>query len=84
MLKPASLLMAACLLVSSAAFFSDSASAEVPYYGILRGFEAGDVNTIAGFDIAADEGGIYIVGEFFKAAGYGPMVLFLNADHSFR
>jgi len=60
------------------------ASADVASYGILRGFESEGVNSIAGFDIAADESGIYIVGEFFKAPGYGPMVMFLNPDHSFR
>ncbi len=43
-----------------------------------------DVQSIAGFDIAADESGIYIAGEFFKAPGYGPMVLFLNPDYTFR
>jgi hypothetical protein len=37
-----------------------------------------------GYDIAADESGIYIAGEFFKAPGYGPTVLFLNLDHTFR
>ncbi len=76
------MLMAACLSVSLAAFFTDFSSAEVPYYGMLRGFEVGEPT--AGFDIAADESGIYIAGEIFKAPGYGPMVLFLNPDHTFR
>jgi hypothetical protein len=60
------------------------AHSDVPYFGILRGWESGDVNQIIGYDIAADESGIYIAGEFFKAPGYGPTVLFLNPDHTFR
>jgi hypothetical protein len=60
------------------------AHSDVPYFGILRGWENGDVNQIIGYDIAADESGIYIAGEFFKAPGYGPTVLFLNPDHTFR
>jgi hypothetical protein len=60
------------------------AHSDVPYFGILRGWENGDVNQQIGYDIAADESGIYIAGEFFKAPGYGPTVLFLNPDHTFR
>jgi hypothetical protein len=60
------------------------AHSDVPYFGIMRGWENGDVNEIIGYDIAADESGIYIAGEFFKAPGYGPTVLFLNPDHTFR
>jgi len=60
------------------------AHSDVPYFGILRGWENGDVNQQIGYDIAADESGIYIAGEFFKGPGYGPTVLFLNPDHTFR
>jgi hypothetical protein len=60
------------------------AHSDVPYFGILRGWENGGVNQQIGYDIAADESGIYIAGEFFKAPGYGPTVLFLNPDHTFR
>jgi hypothetical protein len=48
------------------------AHSDVPYFGILRGWENGDVNQIIGYDIAADESGIYIAGEFFKAPGLRP------------
>jgi plastocyanin len=39
-----------------------------------------------GYDIAADGSGIYIAGEYFSynSPGFGPMVLFLNPDHTFR
>jgi hypothetical protein len=39
-----------------------------------------------GYDIAADDSGIYIAGEYFgsRLPGFGPMVLFLNPDHTFR
>jgi len=60
------------------------AHSDVPYFGILRGWENGSVNQIIGYDIAADDSGIYIAGEFFKDVGYGPTVLFLNPDHTFR
>jgi len=58
------------------------AHSDVPYFGILRGWESGDANQM--YDIAADESGIYIAGELFKAPGYGPTVLFLKPDHTFR
>jgi len=84
-LKTATVVISVWLILSLCLVYAgySPASADVPYYGILRGFEAPNVS-IAGYDIAADESGIYIVGEFFKDAGYGPMVLFLNPDHTFR
>lgn len=83
-LKSATLFLAAWLGTAPILLFIFSAPADVPYYGVLRGWENGDVNSIAGYDIAVDDSGIYIAGEFFKAPGYGPTILFLNPDHSFR
>jgi hypothetical protein len=83
-LRPAVLLIAAWLTLSPLLLSLNPARSDVPYFGILRGWENGDVNQIVGYDIAADESGIYIAGEFFKAPGYGPTVLFLNLDHTFR
>jgi hypothetical protein len=78
------LLIAAWLTLSPLLLSLNPARSDVPYFGILRGWENLDVNQIVGYDIAADESGIYIAGEFFKAPGYGPTVLFLNLDHTFR
>jgi hypothetical protein len=78
------LLIAAWLTLSPLLLSLNPARSDVPYFGILRGWENLDVNQIVGYDIAADESGIYIAGEFFKAPGYGPTVLFLNPDHTFR
>jgi hypothetical protein len=83
-LRPAVLLIAAWLTLSPLLLSLNPARSDVPYFGILRGWENLDVNQIVGYDIAADESGIYIAGEFFKAPGYGPTVLFLNLDHTFR
>jgi plastocyanin len=67
------------------------AHSDVPYFGILRGWENSELEKVAldqivGYDIAADESGIYIAGEYFVRGlpGFGPMVLFLNPDHTFR
>jgi len=75
-LRPAVLLIAAWLTLSPLLLSLNPARSDVPYFGILRGWENRDVNQIVGYDIAADESGIYIAGEFFKAPGYGPTVLF--------
>jgi hypothetical protein len=85
-LRPAVLLIAAWLTLSPLLLSLNPARSDVPYFGILRGWENGDVNQIVGYDIAADESGIYIAGEYFsyKSPGFGPMVLFLNPDHTFR
>jgi hypothetical protein len=67
------------------------AHSDVPYFGILRGWENSELEKVAvdqiiGYDIAADSSGIYIAGEYFFRGlpGFGPMVLFLNPDHTFR
>jgi hypothetical protein len=67
------------------------AHSDIPYFGILRGWENRELvgealNQIEGYDIAADSSGIYIAGEYFgsRLPGFGPMVLFLNPDHTFR
>jgi hypothetical protein len=67
------------------------AHSDVPYFGILRGWENSvsekvALEQIVGYDIAADSSGIYIAGEYFVRGlpGFGPMVLFLNPDHTFR
>jgi plastocyanin len=83
-MKPAAAMLVAWLALSPLLLSLQPAHSDVPYFGILRGWENGDVNQIIGYDIAADESGIYIAGEFFKDVGYGPTVLFLNPDHTFR
>jgi hypothetical protein len=83
-MKPAAAMLVAWLALSPLLLSLQPAHSDVPYFGILRGWENRDVNQIIGYDIAADESGIYIAGEFFKAPGYGPTVLFLNPDHTFR
>jgi plastocyanin len=83
-MKPAAAMLVAWLALSPLLLSLQPAHSDVPYFGILRGWENGDVNQIIGYDIAADESGIYIAGEFFKAPSYGPTVLFLNLDHTFR
>jgi hypothetical protein len=83
-MKPAAAILVAWLALSPLLLSLQPAHSDVPYFGILRGWENSDVNQIIGYDIAADESGIYIAGEFFKDVGYGPTVLFLNPDHTFR
>jgi plastocyanin len=83
-MKPAAAMLVAWLALSPLLLSLQPAHSDVPYFGILRGWENGGVNQQIGYDIAADESGIYIAGEFFKAPGYGPTVLFLNPDHTFR
>jgi hypothetical protein len=82
--KPEALLIVVFLALSPLLLLLQHARSDVPYFGILRGWENEDVNQIIGYDIAADDSGIYIAGEFFKDVGYGPTVLFLNPDHTFR
>jgi hypothetical protein len=83
-MKPEALLIVVFLALSPLLLLLQHAHSDVPYFGILRGWENEDVNQIIGYDIAADDSGIYIAGEFFKDVGYGPTVLFLNPDHTFR
>jgi hypothetical protein len=90
-MKPEALLIVVLLASSPLLLLLQHAHSDVPYFGILRGWENMDVNRIdvnqiIGYDIAADESGIYIAGEYFsyKSPGFGPMVLFLNPDHTFR
>jgi hypothetical protein len=83
-MKPAAAMLVAWLALSPLLLSLQPAHSDVPYFGILRGWENSDVNQIIGYDIAADESGIYIAGEFFKDVGYGPTVLFLKPDHTFR
>jgi hypothetical protein len=83
-MKPEALLIVVFLALSPLLLSLQHAHSDVPYFGILRGWENGSVNQIIGYDIAADDSGIYIAGEFFKDVGYGPTVLFLNPDHTFR
>jgi plastocyanin len=83
-MKPAAAVLVAWLALSPLLLSLQPAHSDVPYFGILRGWENGGVNQIIGYDIAADESGIYIAGEYFIGPGYGPMVLFLNPDHTFR
>jgi hypothetical protein len=83
-MKPEALLIVVSLALSPLLLLLQHAHSDVPYFGILRGWENGSVNEIIGYDVAADDSGIYIAGEFFKAPGYGPTVLFLNPDHTFR
>jgi hypothetical protein len=83
-MKPEALLIVVFLALSPLLLLLQHAHSDVPYFGILRGWENGSVNQIIGYDIAVDDSGIYIAGEFFKDVGYGPTVLFLNPDHTFR
>ncbi len=83
-MKPEALLIVVLLALSPLLLLLQHAHSDVPYFGILRGWENAGVYQIMGYDIAADDSGIYIAGEFFKDAGYGPTVLFLNPDHTFR
>jgi hypothetical protein len=78
--KPEALLIVVFLALSPLLLSLQHAHSDVPYFGILRGWENGGI----GYDIAADESGIYIAGEYFIGPGSGPMVLFLNPDHTFR
>jgi plastocyanin len=83
-MKPAAAMLVAWLALSPLLLSLQPAHSDVPYFGILREWENSDVKQIIEYDIAADESGIYIAGEFFKDVGYGPTVLFLNPDHTFR
>jgi hypothetical protein len=85
-MKPAAAMLVAWLALSPLLLSLQPAHSDVPYFGILRGWENSDVNQIIGYDIAADGSGIYIAGEYFVRGlpGFGPMVLFLNPDHTFR
>jgi plastocyanin len=88
-MKPAAAMLVAWLALSPLLLSLQPAHSDVPYFGILRGWENSDVEKspvrqMTGYDIAADESGIYIAGEYFIGPGYGPMVLFLNPDHTFR
>ena len=83
-MKPEALLIVVFLALSPLLLLFQHAHSDVPYFGILRGWENKDVKQIIGYDIAADESGIYIAGEYFIGPGVGPMVLFLNPDHTFR
>jgi hypothetical protein len=85
-MKPAAAMLVAWLALSPLLLSLQPAHSDVPYFGILRGWENSDVNQIIGYDIAADGSGIYIAGEYFVRGlpNFGPMVLFLNPDHTFR
>jgi hypothetical protein len=85
-MKPAAAILVAWLALSPLLLSLQPAHSDVPYFGILRGWENVGVDQIIGYDIAADENGIYIAGEYFgyKSPGFGPMVMFLNPDHTFR
>jgi hypothetical protein len=88
-MKPAAAMLVAWLALSPLLLSLQPAHSDVPYFGILRGWENSELEKVAleqivGYDIAADESGIYIAGEYFIGPGYGPMVLFLNPDHTFR
>jgi hypothetical protein len=88
-MKPAAAILVAWLALSPLLLSLQPAHSDVPYFGILRGWENRELRgealeQIVGYDIAADESGIYIAGEYFIGPGYGPMVLFLNPDHTFR
>jgi plastocyanin len=85
-MKPAAAMLVAWLALSPLLLSLQPAHSDVPYFGILRGWENVGVDQIIGYDIAADENGIYIAGEYFgyKSPGFGPMVMFLNPDHTFR
>jgi hypothetical protein len=84
-------MLVAWLALSPLLLSLQPAHSDVPYFGILRGWEnrelgGEDLEQIVGYDIAADGSGIYIAGEYFgrRLPGFGPMVLFLNPDHTFR
>jgi plastocyanin len=90
-MKPAAAMLVAWLALSPLLLSLQPAHSDVPYFGILRGWENSELEgealeQIVGYDIAADESGIYIAGEYFGSGlpGFGPMVLFLNPDHTFR
>jgi hypothetical protein len=84
-------MLVAWLALSPLLLSLQPAVSDVPYFGILRGWENRELvgealEQIVGYDIAADSSGIYIAGEYFgsRLPGFGPMVLFLNPDHTFR
>jgi plastocyanin len=90
-MKPAAAMLVAWLALSPLLLSLQPAHSDVPYFGILRGWENSELEKVAldqivGYDIAADSSGIYIAGEYFVRGlpGFGPMVLFLNPDHTFR
>jgi plastocyanin len=90
-MKPAAAMLVAWLALSPLLLSLQPAHSDVPYFGILRGWENSELggealDQIVGYDIAADGSGIYIAGEYFVRGlpGFGPMVLFLNPDHTFR
>jgi hypothetical protein len=90
-MKPAAAVLVAWLALSPLLLSLQPAHSDVPYFGILRGWENSELGgealeQIVGYDIAADGSGIYIAGEYFgrRLPGFGPMVLFLNPDHTFR
>jgi plastocyanin len=90
-MKPAAAMLVAWLALTPLLLSLQPAHSDVPYFGILRGWENSELEKVAldqivGYDIAADESGIYIAGEYFVRGlpGFGPMVLFLNPDHTFR
>jgi hypothetical protein len=90
-MKPAAAMLVAWLALSPLLLSLQPAHSDVPYFGILRGWENSELGgealeQIVGYDIAADESGIYIAGEYFGSGlpGFGPMVMFLNPDHTFR
>jgi hypothetical protein len=90
-MKPAAAMLVAWLALSPLLLSLQPAHSDVPYFGILRGWENSvlekeALDQIVGYDIAADDSGIYIAGEYFVRGlpGFGPMVLFLNPDHTFR
>jgi plastocyanin len=84
-------MLVAWLALSPLLLSLQPAHSDVPYFGILRGWENRELekealDQIVGYDIAADGSGIYIAGEYFGRGlpGFGPMVMFLNPDHTFR
>jgi plastocyanin len=79
-------MLVAWLALSPLLLSLQPAHSDVPYFGILRGEEYPDpeIKLITGYDIAADESGIYIAGEVHKGLGEGPIVRFLNPDHTSR
>jgi plastocyanin len=90
-MKPAAAMLVAWLALSPLLLSLQPAHSDVPYFGILRGWENSELGgealeQIVGYDIAADGSGIYIAGEYFGSGlpGFGPMVLFLKPDHTFR
>jgi plastocyanin len=90
-MKPAAAMLVAWLALSPLLLSLQPAHSDVPYFGILRGWENSvlekeALEQIVGYDIAADGSGIYIAGEYFgrRLPGFGPMVMFLEPDHTFR